>query len=237
MKRVILLTAVAAILIPIVARADEPTRSRVADKPNLKTLTEKRAWLRQEAVKGVQDRQKAVALQAVINDLRPKQIDELLQNVLAQQLPAPDARDAALRLAEWELQRAIAIRRALEAEYWRRYGYGVGYMPVVTWLPQGTSMGASAVISPDRRYVRVNTQPFFSSIGPVYTYNWRTGETRLQEYPSGRYPNRRNVPLGYPTDYSGYRTGQLPPQHLPPPAPSHLPNKVWYDGLRTRVSR
>ena len=36
-------------------------------------------------------------------------------------------------------------------------------------------MSASAVISADRRYVRINAVPFFSSIGPVSTFNFATG--------------------------------------------------------------
>jgi len=241
MKRTILTAILVLVLAPLGLRAEEFSSQGQLQQPNLKTLGEKRAWLVQEAAKGVKDPRQVAALQATVNNLTPKEVDLVLNDVLAQQLPAQDARDLALQQAQWELQRAIALRQALEREYWRRYGNsGVGYMPVITWLPQGTSMGASAVISPDRRHVRVNTQPFFSSVGPVHTYNWNTGQTRLMPqypYPNGYYPNRNNVPLGYPTDNSGYRSGEMPAQHLPPQAPSHLPNKVWHDGLRTRVSR
>ena len=49
----------------------------------------------------------------------------------------------------------------------------VGYGPVIIWLPQGTNMGVSAVVSPDRRYVRIGARPMFSGIGPVYTFSYR----------------------------------------------------------------
>jgi hypothetical protein len=36
-------------------------------------------------------------------------------------------------------------------------------------------MQATAVISADRRYVRISSLPFFSSIGNVSTFNFATG--------------------------------------------------------------
>jgi len=39
-------------------------------------------------------------------------------------------------------------------------------------------MVASALVSPDRRYVRVNVTPFFSRITGVSTFNLKTGKTR-----------------------------------------------------------
>jgi hypothetical protein len=47
----------------------------------------------------------------------------------------------------------------------------VGYRPVVTALPEGTNMSATAVISADRRYVRVSASPLFSSVSEVSTFN------------------------------------------------------------------
>jgi hypothetical protein len=62
---------------------------------------------------------------------------------------------------------------------WGPYrGPAVGYFPVITWLPEGTSLSAQAVVSPDRRHVRMSVLPFFSTIGPVHTFNFMTGETR-----------------------------------------------------------
>ena len=44
-------------------------------------------------------------------------------------------------------------------------GGGVGYMPIVVGLPSGTMMMANAVISGDRRYVRVFSTPSFTGVG------------------------------------------------------------------------
>ncbi len=52
-----------------------------------------------------------------------------------------------------------------------------GYQPVITILPEGATMQATAVISADRRYVRITAIPFFSSIGQVSTFNFASGAT------------------------------------------------------------
>jgi hypothetical protein len=73
-------------------------------------------------------------------------------------------------------------------EYWRdlaRFGLarqlglrpGVGFQPVITTLPEGTMMFTRAIISADRRYVRVSPFPFFSAIPEVSTFNFVTGQT------------------------------------------------------------
>jgi len=74
--------------------------------------------------------------------------------------------------------------------YYPRYGRGIGYMPIVTTLPQGATLNASAVVSPDRRYVRMNLQPFFSSIPRVDTFNTHTGEYR-QVWPNNQQQQQR----------------------------------------------
>jgi len=55
-------------------------------------------------------------------------------------------------------------------------GGAVGYQPVITVLPEGANLGAFAVVSADRRYVRITVQPLFSGIGEVNTFNMATGE-------------------------------------------------------------
>lgn len=57
----------------------------------------------------------------------------------------------------------------------------VGYQPLIVWLPEGASMGVSAVVSADRRYVRIGFgrgSLMFSSISRVDTFNWTTGESK-----------------------------------------------------------
>ena len=52
----------------------------------------------------------------------------------------------------------------------------VGVRPQITTLPEGTNFSATAVISADRRYVRVTPMPLFSGIGEVTTFTF-TGDT------------------------------------------------------------
>jgi len=51
----------------------------------------------------------------------------------------------------------------------------VGYQPIITVIPSGTMLRATAVISGDRRYVRVTASPFFSDILAVDTFNFVSG--------------------------------------------------------------
>jgi hypothetical protein len=53
----------------------------------------------------------------------------------------------------------------------------VGYEPVIITLPEGTNLSATAVVSADRRYVRVSCMPLFSGVAQVNTFNTSTGAT------------------------------------------------------------
>ena len=57
----------------------------------------------------------------------------------------------------------------------------VGYQPIITVLPIGMTMKANAVISADRRYVRITALPFFSTVKGVVQYNTQTGVTDQAE--------------------------------------------------------
>jgi hypothetical protein len=50
----------------------------------------------------------------------------------------------------------------------------VGYQPVIITLPQGAQMTAQAVVSADRRYVRITPAPSFTSIGNVQNFEFST---------------------------------------------------------------
>jgi tetratricopeptide (TPR) repeat protein len=57
------------------------------------------------------------------------------------------------------------------------FGQGaVGYQPVIIWIPEGANLGATAVVSADRRYVRITCVPFFSAIREVNVFNMASGE-------------------------------------------------------------
>lgn len=60
------------------------------------------------------------------------------------------------------------LRRRLLAER----GGAVGFQPVIVTLPEGTNFFATGVVSADRRYVRITTVPFFSTIGDVATFTF-----------------------------------------------------------------
>ncbi len=51
----------------------------------------------------------------------------------------------------------------------------VGYRPIIEFIPTGTIFFATAVISGDRRYVRVSAAPFFNDILAVDTFNIVSG--------------------------------------------------------------
>ena len=202
-------------------------KGAATDQPKLGNTAEKRAWLRQEVAKGLNNARQIRAVQAHVDLIRPQQIDNLVNGFLAQQLPPANPQQV-LQQAQAELVRARALRQALEQEFalWRNGN--VGYAPVVTWLPQGTQMGASAVISPDRRYVRTNVTPFFSSVGPVYSYNLNTGETRLMpQYGNGSPRTDWQSGNPYPWPALGYGQSNMVPVEAAPK------QKRWgYDQLR-----
>ena len=47
----------------------------------------------------------------------------------------------------------------------------VGYQPIITNIREGASLGAHAIVSPDRRYVRLGISPVFSNITDVFTFS------------------------------------------------------------------
>jgi tetratricopeptide (TPR) repeat protein len=51
-------------------------------------------------------------------------------------------------------------------------GGAVGYQPIIMFLQPGTNFATQAVISADRRYVRVTSVPSFSQIGNVTTFTF-----------------------------------------------------------------
>ena len=98
------------------------------------------------------------------------------QSVLAQQQQVASLSDPSV-IRDFELARRAGVvdPRLLAA------GRGaVGYQPVITQLPEGSTMQVTAVISADRRYVRVSPSPFFSQVTEVSTFNYATGQGGTQ---------------------------------------------------------
>jgi hypothetical protein len=135
-----------------------------------------------------------------LDRMSPEQIDRLFEVYLARRAQVEQAR---LDAAQRNLAEAIAYRDHLQRLYDHQLqARRAGYFPVITWLPEGAHLGASAVVSPDRRYVRVQAMPFFSSVGPVDAFNFSTGQSyRLPQFDPVPPPAARPQ-----TWYDGLRT-------------------------------
>ncbi len=54
----------------------------------------------------------------------------------------------------------------------RRFARGVGFRPVISNIMEGVSLNAAAVVSGDRRYVRIAVTPIFSTLSDVFTFSF-----------------------------------------------------------------
>ena len=73
----------------------------------------------------------------------------------------------------------VARRRAVLAGVFLGQRRGpVGYRPIISFFPQGDMMTTGAIVSPDRRYVRIGVSAANTGIGAVHTFNFSTGEYR-----------------------------------------------------------
>ena len=132
-------------------------------RPPLDDKSDLRRWLRRRLTAGASDREER-RIRDTLDDMKKRELQLLAREVYRQRL----------------LQAAALQRRGAYSPY--RGGYypnrGVQYIPQVTWVPSGMSLGAGAVVSPDRRHVRMSLSPAFYSIPRVDTYNLQTGERR-----------------------------------------------------------
>lgn len=185
--------------------------------PPANQTEKKREWLRTQLTTNVANRATLRDINTKLDRMTPDQIDQLATHYQRQ-----------LNQAQQQLQQALAARAQLQNQLRQRNN--VGYAPVITWLPQGTQLNAGAVVSPDRRHVRVNAQPFFSSIPYVDTFNFNTGQTRrYPQYPQSYYQNP--VPNGYPIQAAPQPQTRV----AQPPQTGQV--ESYYDGLRTRYRR
>lgn len=54
----------------------------------------------------------------------------------------------------------------------RRFSGRVGFRPVISNITEGVSLNVAAVVSGDRRYVRISATPVFSAITDVFTFSF-----------------------------------------------------------------
>jgi len=107
----------------------------------------------------------------IVQDVATQQT--LGRAVLAQQLAAITDSQALESLAQ---SRGAPLGRPVPGLPFFNRG-AVGYQPVVTTLPEGINLFARAVVSADRRYVRITAVPLFSGVGQVTTFSWVSGQT------------------------------------------------------------
>jgi hypothetical protein len=108
-------------------------------------------------------------VEAQIADLQNKRL-EAGRAVLAQQFMGGGNSSSGSSAAEWyEWQQRLLA--GTTGNFPLRGA--VGYRPEITFMPQGTFMMARAVISGDRRYVRVSPAPMFMDI--LAFWWWWTG--------------------------------------------------------------
>ncbi|MEX2027384.1 MAG: hypothetical protein WEH44_08785, partial [Pirellulaceae bacterium] len=100
------------------------------------------------------------------------------QAILAQQMANSTSGASAAFLREQEMMRRAGLG------FFRGSG-AVGYRPVIITLPEGTNFSTNAVISADRKYVRVSPAPTFSLITEVSTFNFVTGQGSTQQQGQG----------------------------------------------------
>jgi tetratricopeptide (TPR) repeat protein len=103
-----------------------------------------------------------------------KRQDLIQQAALAQQLGSlADLGAAPTRgnLDPLDLRRQLALAR----------GGAVGFMPIIQTLPEGTQLFATAVVSADRRYVRITAFPSFTGIGNVTTFTFAGAGQQLDQ--------------------------------------------------------
>ena len=89
MKRFIALGIIVAAFLPNPSGATEPAAGKSEKdvaKPKLRTVDEKREWLREQVVKGLRNSRQVRHAQAQVDAMTPQQIEVLTNSVLAQQL-------------------------------------------------------------------------------------------------------------------------------------------------------
>jgi Flp pilus assembly secretin CpaC len=82
--------------------------------------------------------------------------------------------------------------------------FAVGFTPVITQIPEGIILQVSAVISADRRFVRLNVSPYFSNITDVFTFSF-ISSSQGQAGPTGAGGGQQ--PQGTPFGQGGGASG------------------------------
>ncbi len=90
-------------------------------------------------------------------------------------VPAPGARRVPLPAKVTQAALEYEQSRAqMEGMQIRRTG-AVGFQPMIQIVPDGATFAAQAVVSPDRRYVRIGVSPVFTNLTDVFTHTFVRG--------------------------------------------------------------
>ncbi|MGC6551515.1 MAG: hypothetical protein ACON5D_19360, partial [Rubripirellula sp.] len=136
-------------------------------------LTEKDAMVVFEVKEGRRKQEIAAAQLAQLQDAQ----QGMREQVLGQFFDDPtDSSNEQIMMDLLRDQRRMGL---LGPNGFRNRG-AVGFRPEIISLPQGAMAAGLAVISGDRRYVRITPLPFFSQIGDVTTFNFVTGDQSTQ---------------------------------------------------------
>ena len=177
---------------PVAVLAQVPA----ADGAGAWSNQQKRAWLYEKLVAPVQNPALVKSYTTKLAAMNGAQLDKTIASY-QQQL----AYRQRLLQQQWQQQQwALQNRQAMMQQN--------GFRPIVTWLPTGTNFSARAVVSADRRHVRMSLSPFFSSIPRVDTFNYSTG-------------HYRNIYMANPPTTRISESSRVRPQHQ------------WYKKIRT----
>jgi hypothetical protein len=119
---------------------------------------------------------------AAAGQMAVNQMQAVANQVLAQQIavladPRAEAELAAERNAQAGNYGPGMVAIGADGQPLVPFHGAVGYQPVIIVLPEGANLAATAVVSADRRYVRITCVPLFSSISEVHTFNTASGAT------------------------------------------------------------
>ena len=158
---------------------------------------EQRDWLAERLLENVSSRRQRQVIRTRLERMSADQIETLALFYMRQ------LRHTVARLEDIP-RRRHHLRRHADHLFWNQR---IRYVPVISWLPQGTSFQASGLISADRRSIRVSATPVFSRIDRVDLYP-------LYRYPQPNFqPRQRRTRTTQPQVwYDGLRTrtGRLP---------------------------
>ncbi len=84
-------------------------------------------------------------------------------------------RETRQAVAEMRKSRGQPVVQALGIQQSPGAAGGIGFAPVVRIIPEGATLAAQAVVSPDRRYVRMGISPTFSQIIDVAVFSFQGG--------------------------------------------------------------